>query len=195
VSGIPTITYHTKKKDTRYKERDEEKRQAFVEEIKNYRTEDLVYVDESGVDTCIYRDKGWALKGQKVYGEVSGRKYERQSFIAGKTGSKVIAPFCFQGTCNTQVFNTWIEKVLLPTLRPGQVVIMDNASFHKSTRTRELIESVVGCKVLFLPPYSPDLNPIEKVWANFKRSLSGIIQNFKSLSNALDYLFQQFCST
>jgi transposase len=92
------------------------------------------------------------------------------------------------------VFNTWLEHVLVPNLRPGQTVILDNASFHNSIKTRELIESA-GCKVLYLPPYSPDLNPIEKVWANFKRALSCIIQNFKSLSDALDHLFQEFCST
>ena len=73
----------------------------------------------------------------------------------------------FKGTCNTEVFNTWLDKVLIPELCPGQIIIMDNASFHKSAKTRELIESA-GCKLLYLPPYSPELNPIEKTWANIK---------------------------
>lgn len=124
---------------------------------------------------------------------MSGKKYERESFIAGKLGDRIIAPFCFKGTCNTQVFNTWIEQVLIPVLKPGLVVIMDNASFHKSITTKELIESA-GCRLIFLPPYSPDLNPIEKFWANFKRSLSKIIHHFNSLSHALDFLFQQICN-
>lgn len=128
-----------------------------------------------------------------IQSEISGKKYERESFIAGKIGKRIIAPFCFKGMCNTQVVNTWISRVLVPVLKPGQVVVMDNASFHKSAKTKELIESA-GCKLIFLPPYSPDLNPIEKVWANLKNSLSKIIHTFKSLSDALDFLFQQICN-
>jgi len=95
--------------------------------------------------------------------------------------------------CNTQVVNTWIKWVLIPVLKPGQIIVMDNASFHKSAKTKELIESA-GCRLIFLPPYSPDLNPIEKFWANLKCSLSKIIHNFKSLSDALDFLFRQVCN-
>ena len=67
----------------------------------------------------------------------------------------------FNRSCNTQLFEAWVAQFLIKELKPGQVVIIDNASFHKSQRTRELIESV-GCRIIFLPPYSPDLNPIEK---------------------------------
>ena len=74
----------------------------------------------------------------------------------------------FDGTCNTDVFNQWLEEMLLPALKPGTVIIMDNAAFHKSQKTREVIEAA-GCRILFLPPYSPDLNPIEKLWANIKK--------------------------
>lgn len=73
----------------------------------------------------------------------------------------------FNGSCSTLLFETWVEKFLIKELKPNQVVIMDNAAFHKSKRTKDLIESV-GCTVLFLPPYSPDFNPIEKFWANMK---------------------------
>tara|TARA_R100000365_G_C2712140_1_gene47214 strand:- start:60 stop:458 length:399 start_codon:yes stop_codon:yes gene_type:complete len=128
-----------------------------------------------------------------IHGEISGKKYGRESFVAAKIGSRIIAPFCFKGTCNTQVINTWIKRVLIPVLKPGLVVVMDNASFHKSAETKELIESA-GCRLVFLPPYSPDLNPIEKFWANLKDSLSKIIHNFKSLSDALDFLFRQVCN-
>ncbi len=91
------------------------------------------------------------------------------------------------------VFNTWIEKVLLSELKHGQVVILDNAAFHKSQRTKELIKSV-GCELLFLPPYSPDLNPIEKFWANFKAKIKTIIHDFK-LSDAIDDAFNVPTST
>jgi transposase len=85
-----------------------------------------------------------------------------------------------------------MEKVLIPCLKPGQVVVMDNATFHKSAKTRELIQSA-RCKLVFLPPYSPDLNPIEIFWANFKKKLSQTLHHFSSLSHALDNLFKQHC--
>ena len=74
---------------------------------------------------------------------------------------------CFEGTCDTGLFNVWLKQELLPLLAPGQVLILDNASFHKNIETRKLVESY-GCEILFLPPYSPDLNLIEKYWANMK---------------------------
>jgi transposase len=92
------------------------------------------------------------------------RKEETTNIIAGYINKRCIAPMIFQGTCNTLVFNTWVEEVLLKELKPGQTVIMDNASFHKSPKIKELIESR-GCELMYLPPYSPDLNP--KFWANF----------------------------
>ena len=86
----------------------------------------------------------------------------------------------FNGSCNSEVFNSWIESFLIKELIPGQFVVMDNAAFHKSQKTRELIESV-GCKIIFLPPYSPDLNPIEKFWANMKRWIRNRIYHFNQL--------------
>ena len=159
-----------------------------MEDIARYKAEDLVYIDESGIDNYLCYPWGYGLRGQKVYGEVSGKKYARESIIAGKNGNKIIAPMCFYGTCNTAVFNTWIEQMLLPELKHGQVVVLDNASFHKSAKTKELIEQV-GCKLLFLPPYSPDLNPIEKYWAHLKAKIKKIIHRFDKLSNAIDHAF------
>jgi transposase len=86
-----------------------------------------------------------------------------------------MAPFTFQGGCNADVFNTWLEKVLLPTLPKGTTVIMDNATFHKSIKTKKLIEKF-GCHLLFLPTYSPDLNPIEHWWHKIKSILRPLIQ-------------------
>lgn len=86
------------------------------------------------------------------------------------------------------MFNLWIEQFLIPELQPGQVVIMDNASFHKSQKTKDLINSA-GCKTLFLPPYSPDLNPIELFWANLKRTIRENLKKFTSLSEAIDHSF------
>ena len=101
---------------------------------------------------------------------------------------------CFKGTCNTELFNTWLEKVLLPELQQGQVVIMDNATFYKSLQTKLLIEKA-GCLLLFLPPYSTDLNPIKKYCANLKAKIKSTIFKFNSLSDAIDFAFFPLRST
>ena len=85
--------------------------------------------------------------------------------------------------------NSWVEKLLIKELKPGQFVVMDNAAFHKSQKTKELIESV-GCKVIFLPPYSPDFNPIEKFWANMKRWIKNTLSDFEKLDDAITAFFQ-----
>ncbi len=102
----------------------------------------------------------WKTIGHQVKGFISGKRYQRESFVTGKAGSKIIAPFCYQGTANTDLFNFWVEQFLVPELISSQTVILDNATCHKSKKTTELIESA-GCKLLFLSLYSPDLNPIE----------------------------------
>lgn len=131
--------------------------------------------------------------GKSIFGAVSGKRYQRESFVAAKINGKVIAPFCYQGTCDTNLFNFWIERFLVPVLKPGQVVILDNATFHKSQKTKELICSA-GCRLLFLPPYSPDLNPIEQFWANLKRTIRENLKKFKNLSETIDYSFLAWSS-
>ncbi len=122
-------------------------------------------------------------------GSVSGRRYARESFIAGQIQNKIIAPFCYTGTCDSNLFNFWLENFLLPALGSGYIVIMDNAAFHKSEITKSLIENA-GCQLLFLPPYSPDFNPIEKFWANFKAKIRKIISGFSTLAEAIDEAFR-----
>lgn len=87
----------------------------------------------------------------------------RNTMIAGWCDREILAPMTFQGSCNTALVEAWVEQYLVPELQPGQVVVMDNASFHKSGTIWELIEAA-GYQLLFLPPYSPDLNKIEKFW-------------------------------
>lgn len=97
----------------------------------------------------------------------------------------------FEGYCDTLVFNAWLEQVLLPELRPGQIVMMDNASFHKSPTTRRLIESK-GCTLKYLPTYSPDLNPIEPQWAILKSRLRKHKIPHQSLDKAIDQIFAMY---
>lgn len=177
-----------KKKSTLYKERDEEKRLVFIEIVEQLDKDKLVYIDESGVDSYVSRESGWAKRGKEVFGDVSGKRYARESFVAGILGKKVISPMCYTGTMATSLFNLWVKDFLLPSLGSGFTIIMDNATFHKSDKTKKLIiES--GNKLFFLATYSPDLNPIEKFWANLKKAIRKCINGFNSLADAIDHCF------
>ncbi len=159
-----------------------------MDKTSKIKKEDLVYIDESGVDLTVWKKRAWVKRGEVAIGKKSGQYYKRINMVAGLSGKKVIAPFIFNGTCNTALFNAWVDQFLVKELRPGQVVVMDNASFHKSPETRELIEKA-GCKLLFLPPYSPDFNPIEKYWAVLKRWVGSHLDSFGSLFETLCAFF------
>lgn len=135
---------------------------------------------------------GYAKKGEKIYGRVSGKHIGAESFVAAKVGKKIIAPGCYSGICDSVLFNTWLKGFLIPVLQQGQIVIMDNAAFHKTKRTKELVEGA-GCTLLFLPPYSPQLNPIEKFWAHFKNNVRNILGNHENLRNAIIMTFCSMC--
>ena len=102
---------------------------------------------------------------------------------------KLIAPYVFYGYTDARLFNIWLAQCLILELTPGQVVVMDNAAFHKSKRTKELIEGA-GCTLLFQPAYSPDLNPIEKQWAIIKRKFAKYKDNFDNFDDAVNYAFK-----
>lgn len=161
----------------------------FKDELSKINPETLVFIDEAGIDKFITREYGLGVIGKRVFGECSGKRYARESFIAGKIGSRVIAPFCYKGTCDAELFNFWLENFLLPSLKPGTTIVLDNASIHKSHKAEVLVKSF-KCNFLFLPPYSPDLNPIEKVWANIKSIIRKSISKFKTLADAIDYAFK-----
>ena len=175
-------------------EANEEKRADYQEVIKDMPKEKLVYIDESGIEMNLCKDRGWSKRGEKLLGKKSGKYYERTNIIAGYVNRKSLAPMIFNGSCNTQLIEAWVDQFLIKELKPGQVVIMDNASFHKSKKIKDLIESA-GCRLIFLPPYSPDLNPIEKFWANMKRWIRGKTTPFNQLYDALSYFFKSQTST
>ena len=124
----------------------------FTEAIEKIPKKDRVYLDESGINKYLSREHARASRGAQVYGAISGIRYARESFIAAQRGSQILSPFCYRGTCNTDLVNMWLKDFLIPELRPGQVVIIDNAAFHKSYETKRLIEEA-GCRIFFLPPY------------------------------------------
>lgn len=145
-------------------------------------------MDECGLDESIQRDYARAPIGKKVVADISGNRATRTSIIAGLNQKEILAPWHFSGYCNTEVIVAWVKNELLPTLREGLTIIGDNATFHQSVQIKALIESV-GCQLVFLPPYSPDLNPIEHYWAKLKAQIRRIKQAPMTIPQALTLIF------
>lgn len=129
--------------------------------LKENRASSLTYLDETGFASSSYRTHGRATKGKKVHGKCSALQRPRTSLIRYLFTKKLIAPVLFDGICNTEIFNVWLAQQLLHLLVTGSIIVMDNATFQKSSLSRQLIEQV-GCELLYLPAYSPCLNPIKK---------------------------------
>lgn len=128
-------------------------------------------------DFCPY---AYSPIGARYYEAHPGHHTKRISMIGGLCNKVFMAPFMFEGHCNTTVFELYIEQILVPKLEAGMVVVIDNASFHKSARINNLIECV-GAKLIYLPPYSPDLNPIEYYWHKIKASIRKMMRDNKIL--------------
>jgi len=172
-------------------ERDEKKRREFIEELESLPEDsELYYADESGFDEYYYREYGYAPRGEKVYGEISGKKFARTSVVAAKRGDEIVAPFAFNGAMTADLFEGWVECVFLPCLStPHKSVLMiDNATFHNKSRLEDIADEY-GFRLLFLPPYSPDFNPIEKFWANIKNRLRLHLRDFDTFWSAFTYAF------
>jgi transposase len=170
-------------------ERDETKRAEYEAEITGITETKRYYVDESGINKYLYREYGYALRGVKVYGKVQGKKFERLNIVAAKCGDKIIGQCEYRCNMNSALFELWFCEVLLKLLPAGSVIILDNASWHRRKVLTVLAEAV-DCRVIFLPPYSPDFNPIEKVWAALKKFIRNYLRDFHSLSTAINHFFQ-----
>jgi len=130
----------------------------------------LVFVDESGANTKMTRLRGRGLGGQRLLACVPHGHYQTSTLIAGVRLAGPCAPWLFDGAMNGEMFWAWVREGLVPTLRPGDVVILDNLSTHKIRGVREAVEAV-GARLLYLPPYSPDFHPIEPMWSKIKQIL------------------------
>jgi len=130
----------------------------------------LVFLDESGVSTNMTRRYGWAPKGERLVDAVPHGHWKITTVVSGLTTGGVIAPFVIEGAMTGDAFRAYIAQVLAPELKPGQAVVMDNLSVHKVTGVREAIQAA-GAILLYLPPYSPDLTPIEQFFAKLKELL------------------------
>lgn len=149
----------------------------------------MVFIDESGIEDNACREYGWSIKGTRCYGSKVYQHKSRVSMIAGLCNDRIIAPVIFEGNCNKEIFTAYIENILIKELRSGQTVIMDNINFHKHNIITELIESV-GCRILFLPTYSPDLNPIEHYWFKIKNEIRKVTEQFKDINMAVEHVLK-----
>jgi transposase len=146
-----------------------ERRREFCEELAGLDPRRLVFVDECGANTAMTRTHGRAPVGQRVYTDTPGR-WESITLTCGLRLSGVTAALAFPGATNTGVFETYVEEVLVPELKPGDVVIWDNLKPHESDEAIEAVEAA-GARVVPLPPWSPDLTPIEEMVSKVKGSL------------------------
>ena len=141
----------------------------FKNKIEKYKSENRVlsYVDESGFAFDMPRRYGYSTVGDRCYGTYNWNAKERENVIGALVNNSLTACGIVNGNVDSDTFNTWLEKILIPELPKNSVVIMDNASFHKSLKTKEILTEH-GHELEFLPPYSPDFNTIEHKWAQAK---------------------------
>ena len=130
----------------------------------------LVFVDECATNTSLSPLYAWSPRGERAYGEVPRNWGSNVTLLASMTREGMGPCIAVEGATTKAVFEAYVEEALAPSLGPGQVVVMDNLSSHKGQRVREIVEGR-GCELVYLPPYSPDLNPIERAFAKLKASL------------------------
>ncbi|MBY4971903.1 IS630 family transposase [Streptococcus suis] len=182
--ALKAMRYTPKKKSCTYYEQDPEKVNQFLKEFNNLSHLTPVYIDETGFETYFHREYGRSLKGQLITGQVSGRRFQRLSLVAGLINGKIIAPMTYKETMTSDFFEAWFKTFLLPTLDRPSVIIMDNARFHRMSKLKELCKEQ-GHRLLPLPPYSPEYNPIEKTWAQIKKHLRKVLPNCNTFLEAL----------
>jgi transposase len=130
----------------------------------------LIFIDETGLNTKMARLRGRCRRGERLFASIPHGHWRTTTFVAGLRLGGLGAPMLLEGAMNGDAFLAYVEQVLVPELQPGDIVIMDNLSVHKVKGAREAIEKA-GAILLFLPPYSPDFNPIEQAFAKLKALL------------------------
>jgi transposase len=145
-------------------------RAAWAQAQADLAPERLVFIDETGTSTNMARLRGRAPRGERLVGKIPHGHWKTTTFVAGLRASALTAPCVIDGPMNGNAFLAYIEQILGPSLKPGDIVVLDNLSAHKVPGVREVI-AAAGARLLYLPPYSPDFNPIEQVFAKLKALL------------------------
>jgi transposase len=152
----------------------------------------LIFLDETSTNTKLTKRTGWSPKGERYKTHAPFGGWKTQTFIAGLRCHGLVAPWIVNAPMNAAVFETYIQTQLVPELSPGDVVILDNVAFHKSPRAEDLVRQC-GAWLLFLPPYSPDLNPIEMAYSKLKALLrKRAARSFDAICNALGEICDLF---
>jgi transposase len=152
----------------------------------------LVFVDETWIKTNMTRLRGWSPRGTPLYAKVPHGNWKTLTFLAGLRLDRIEAPWVLDGLINRDSFEVWVETQLLAGLKPGDIVVLDNLSSHKSQKARAAIKAK-GAHLFFLPPYSPDLNPIEQVFAKLKTLIrKGDARNPEDLCKAVGRVLETF---
>ena len=179
----------TLKKTTSFKEQNPEKVAEFLDILDNLKDLPIVYIDETGIDLYFYRPYARAPRGEKVYEKISGRRFERTSIVTGQVDGEFITPMVYKESMTSDFFMKWFKTQLLPALKTSHVIVMGNASFHPKNILDELC---IQDKHFFLPlqPYSPDLNPIEQVWAILKKKVTDLLWEVPNVFECLERFFK-----
>jgi transposase len=152
----------------------------------------LVFIDETWAKTNMTRSHGWAVRGERLVAKVPHGHWNTTTFLAALRHDRITAPCLFDGPINGELFLAYVERVLAPTLKPGDIVILDNLGSHKGKAVRTAIRAT-GAKLIFLPKYSPDLNPIEKLFAKLKTLLRKVgARTIEAISAAIATILPRF---
>ncbi len=170
VAGAAAAWLAAQKKSLLASERDEAARAAWRADVATLDPRDLVFVDETSTHTGLTRRRARAPRGERAVGRVPRNHGPNITLLAALTPEGIGPAMTIVGAVDGRAFTAYAEQVLAPTLRPGQVIILDNLSAHKSEDARKAV-AAAGARLLFLPPYSPDFNPIELAFAKVKEAL------------------------
>ena len=175
----------------RDREENRKRREEFLERLQTIPPEKLIFLDESGVTTQMTRGYARASGGRRVHEATPAGHWKILTILSALSLGGLLATMTIEQATDGDIFLAYLEQVLGPKLRPGDVVVMDNLSAHKVAGVEQLIQAA-GAELLYLPPYSPDLNPIEKAWAKLKQLLrSAKARTAEALEQAIAELLPQ----
>ena len=175
----------------RDREENRKRREEFLQRLQTIPPEKLIFLDESGVTTQMTRGYARASGGRRVHEATPGGHWKILTILSALSLGGLLATMTIEEATDGDIFLAYLEQVLGPKLRPGDVVVMDNLSAHKVAGVEQLIQAA-GAELLYLPPYSPDLNPIEKAWAKLKQLLrSAKARTAEALDQAIAELLPQ----
>jgi transposase len=185
--ALERLKWTLKKKTLQANERKEEERELWKEQTKDRDASKYRFIDETGSNLSLTRLYARSPKGKRAYGTITRKRGKNVTMITDLTLTGLGEAFIIDGAANGDIFEAYIEQILVPSLSSGEILVMDNCSIHKGEKVRQLIEAC-GCELRFLPAYSPDFSPIEEAFSKIKTILRGIgAKTREDLQKALEY--------